>query len=223
MNIIGVRPEIPAQVKAPRRYSWHMALATTSASGSVREELAAATKFLAEFASGTAKQRARRLPRAPWTAMQTAALRDPDPFARRSYLHFLDHYANDRSMEVFMAGLGDPVDFVRTMALHGLACESCKAGGLCVAEVVPALIAVFEADPSPEVRSKALPLLLRLGGRDDRAWAALGRAAAGDPDPVIRQAAGDAITGRYVAPRKRYERRQRQHAKTARRRGSSSH
>ncbi len=155
--------------------------------------------------------------------MQTAALHDPDPFARRSFLHFLDHYANDRSMEVFMAALGDPVDFVRTMALHGLACESCKAKGLCAAEVVPRLIVVFETDPSPELRTKALPLLMRLGGQDGRAWAAVRRAAVSDPDPVIRQASGDAIAGRYVAPRKRYERRQRQHAKTARRRGSPSH
>ncbi len=189
--------------------------------GSVREQLATATTFLKEFASGTPRQRAHRLPRAPWRAIQTAALHDPDPFARRSFLHFLDHYANDRSMPEFAAALGDPVDFVRTMALHGLACESCKAEGLRPAEVVPGLIAVFEADPSPELRSKALPLLMRLGGRDGRAWAALERAAAGDADPVIRQAAGDAIAGRYVAPRKRYERRQRQHARTARRVGSS--
>ncbi len=155
--------------------------------------------------------------------MQTAALYDPDPFARRSFLHFLDHYANDRSMEVFAAALGDPVDFVRTMALHGLACESCKAEGFCAAEVVPDLIAVFEADRSPELRSKAVPLLMRLGGRDRRAWAALERAAAGDLDPVIREAAASAVAGRYVAPRKRYERRQRQHARTARRRGSNAH
>lgn len=193
-----------------------------AASASVREQLATATAFVKEFASGTPRQRARRLPRAPWTALQTAALHDPDPFARRRFLHFLDHYANDRSMDVFAAALGDPVDFVRTMALHGLACEGCKAEGLCAAEVVPGLIAVFEADPSPELRSKALPLLMRLGRRDGRAWEALERAAAGDPDPVIRQAADDAIAGRYVAPRKRYERRQRQHAGTARR-VSSSH
>jgi hypothetical protein len=190
--------------------------------GAAHEALATATTFLKEFSGGTPRQRARRLSRAPWTALQTAALRDPDPFARRSYLHFLDHYANDRAMAVFGAALGDPVDFVRTIALHGLACESCKTEELCTAEVVPRLIAVFEADPKPELRSKALPLLMRLGGRDGRAWVALERAAAGDPDPVIRQAAADAIAGRYVAPRKRYERRQRQHARTARRRGSSA-
>ena len=180
-------------------------------------ELAVATAFLEEFSGGTAKQRARRLPKAPLEAIQRAALEHPDPFARRSFLFFLDHYANDESMGVFGASLGDPVPFVRNMGLHALTCESCKAGQLSAADVVPAVIELFEGDANPELRSKALWLLWRLSGRDRRAWATLEHAAACDADPVIRRAATDAVHGRYVAPRKRYERNERRHAGTARR------
>ncbi len=186
-------------------------------------ELAAATAFLKEFSGGTAKQRARRLPKAPLEAIRRAALEHPDPYARRSLLFFLDHYANDESMGVFGAALRDPVPFVRNMGLHALACESCKAGELCAADVVPAVIELFEGDPNPELRSKALVLLLRLSGRDRRAWATLEHAAAGDADPVIRRAATDAVHGRYVAPRKRYERSERRHAGAARRGGATTH
>jgi hypothetical protein len=208
-----------------RRYSRSVAAtpAATGATGaSVDEQLAAASAFLKEFSGGTARQRARRLPKAPMAAIQTAALRDPDPFARRGYLWFLDHYANDDSMDVFAAALADPVPFVRTMALHSLACESCKADGLCAAEVVPVLIEFFESDSNSELRSKAVPLLARLAGRDPRARGVLRRAAADDGDPVIRRAAEDALAGRYVAPRKRYERRERRHARTARRPSASA-
>ena len=181
------------------------------------EQLATAATFLKAFFSGTANQRVRKLPKAPLAAIQAAAVRHPDPFARRDFLFFLDHYANDQSMAVFAASLRDPVAFVRTMALHSLACESCKAGDLCAGDVVPGLLEVFEGDPDPEVRTKALMVLLRLSGRDAPARSALERAAAGDADPIIRRAAGDALAGRDVAPRKRYERQQRRHARSARR------
>jgi hypothetical protein len=36
-----------------------------------------------------------------------------------------------------------------------------------------------------------------------------------DPDELIRQAASDGLAGRFVAPRKRYQRRQRRHARFA--------
>jgi hypothetical protein len=181
-------------------------------------DLTAAASFLREFYSGTARQRSRLAVKAPLSAVQAAAVRHPDPFVRRACLFFLDHFANDDSIEVFEAALADPIDFVRNAALHSLACESCKAEPLCAADVVPGLITVLESDRSPELRTKTIPVLLRLSGRDHRAWAAVERAAHRDPDGLVRQAAADGLAGRFVAPRKRYQRRQRRHARYAARR-----
>ena len=177
-----------------------------------------ATAFLRRFSSGTAGQRSRLLLRAPVAAIQTAALGHHDPFVRRDCLFFLDHHGNDQSMAVFARALHDPIDFVRNIALHSLACETCKTDDPCAADVVPGLIEVLEHDRSVEMRTKVIPLLLRLSGEDARAKPAVERSAQGDPDALIRRAAADGLTGRFVAPRKRYERRQRQHARTAPRR-----
>jgi HEAT repeat protein len=170
---------------------------------------------LKAFFSATAKQKSRLLKKAPLADLQAAALHDHDPFARRACLFFLDHYANERSTSVFAEALHDPVDFVRNAALHSIACESCRTAELCVADVVPDVVAVLAQDPSPELRTKAIPTLLRLGGRDSRAWEAIGLAAEHDPDPIVRRAAADALCGYFVAPRKRYERRQRRHGRMA--------
>jgi hypothetical protein len=180
---------------------------------SAKAEVAEATEFLKQFFQGTAKQRARRVAKAPLGAIQTAALHHPDAWMRRSCLFFLDHYANDQSMPVFAQALRDPVDFVRNMALHSLSCEACKSEQLCTADVTAGLVEVLEHDPSHELRTKVIPLLLRLSGREARAWAALEEASVHDPDPIVRQAARDARSGRFVAPRKRYERRQRLHGR----------
>ncbi len=171
------------------------------------------TSFLRHFNSGTTRQRSRLIPKAPVAAIQRAALGHDDPFMRRMCLFFLDHYANDQSMPVFGEALHDPVDFVRNAALHSLACETCKTGDLCAADVVPGLIDVLEHDRSVEMRTKAIPLLIRLSGQDARARPAVERSAQSDPDDLIRQAAADGLTGRFVPPRKRYERRQRRHAR----------
>src|SRR4051795_5945288 len=136
------------------------------------ESFAAAQDFFNRFASSTAKQRSKLVPRAPLADIHVAALKNPDPFARRWCLFFLDHYANDASMPVFAAALRDPVDFVRNIALHSLACEACKSEELCPADVVPSVVEVLEHDPSPDLRTKAIPLLLRLSA-DPRARAAV--------------------------------------------------
>lgn len=164
---------------------------------------------------GTARQRAKRLPKAPLAAIQTAALSSADPFARRGYLFFLDHFANDQSTKVFAAALHDPVDFVRNSALHSIACKSCKTGDLCAADVVPALIDVLERDPSQDLRIKSIPFLLRLVDQGGGARAAVERAAHHDSDALVRQAASDGLAGRFVAPRKRYERAERRHARSS--------
>lgn len=170
-----------------------------------------AATYLKSFFSARPKQKSRLVKKAPLADLQAAALHHPDPFARRECLFFLDHYANETSTGVFDAALHDPVDFVRNPALHSIACESCRTVDLCIADVVPAIVGLLERDPNPELRMKAIPTLLRLAGRDSRAWEAIGRAAEHDPDAIVRRAAADALCGRFVAPRKRYERRQRRH------------
>lgn len=176
------------------------------------EDRTEALGFLRTFFSGTARQRSRLLHKAPLAAIQAVALDHPDPFVRRSCLFFLDHHANEQSMSVFAAALHDPVDIVRHAAVHSLACESCKSGDLSPAEVVPGLVDVLETDANPEMRTKVIPMLLRLAGRDPEAWRAVQRAAANDPDELIRRAASHGLAGRFVAPRKRYQRAQRRHA-----------
>jgi hypothetical protein len=151
-----------------------------------------------EFFAATAKQKSRMLKKAPLADIQAAALHRADPFERRACLFFLDHYANDASTAVFAAALKDPVDFVRNAALHSIACESCRTSELCVTDVAPYVVAVLEEDLSPELRTKAIPTLQRLAGRDPRAQQAIGRAAQHDPDPIVRHAALDALDGPLV-------------------------
>jgi HEAT repeat protein len=133
----------------------------------------------------------------PVAPMQTAALRHPDPWVRRATMFFLDHYANDASTPTFLAALDDPCTPVREMALHGLACEQCRAAELCVDDVVPVLCRVVASDPSPDVRHKAIPILLRLSNRDARARVALESAASSDSDQFVQQAAVAALEGRF--------------------------
>lgn len=181
------------------------------------EAWSAVGPYLKQFYSATAKQKSRLVKKAPLADLQTVALFHPDPFARRDCLFFLDHHANESSTAVFIEALRDRVDFVRNAALHSVACESCRAAELCVVEVVTVVVGVLESDPSPDLRTKAIPTLLHLAGRDGRAWEAIAQAAKSDPDGIVRLAAADALSGRFVAPRRRYERRQRRHARTVRR------
>ena len=179
-----------------------------------------AAVFLREFFRGTARQRSRRLAKTPLRAIQVAALGHPDPFTRKQCLFFLDHYANDQSLEVFNAALEDPVDFVRNLAMHSLACTSCKVEALDSTQVVPGLVRVISSDPRPDLRLRAISMLSHLAPGDSKARTALEAAATSDPDPLTRRAAVGAVQGCFVAPRKRYERTQRTHARTARRIGS---
>jgi hypothetical protein len=189
----------------------------TSRREAVSAELSVAKGFLKQFFSGTVRQRSRLARKAPLGAIQVAALHDADPYFRRSCLFFLDHYANDDSMATFSEALLDPVGFVRNSALHGLTCQTCKTEQLCGADVAPGLIEILMHDPSPTMRSKVVQLLIRLPGQEDRTRGAIAEAAIADPDELVRQAATDALAGRFVVARKRYERRQRQHDRFARR------
>ena len=179
-----------------------------------------AATFLRGFFSGTARQRSRRLVKAPLGAVQVSALRHPDPSVGKECLSFLDHYANDQSMAVFGAGLEDPVDFVSNVALPSLVCTSCTAQAVDTADVVAGLVQVISSDPCSDLRVRAMSMLFYLASGDGAARAALEVVATGDPDQLIRRAAAGALEGRFVAPRKRYQRHQRTHAVMARRTGS---
>jgi HEAT repeat protein len=164
-------------------------------------------RFLQQFAATSAKRRSSVAADAPIGRIQLAALHHPDPFMRRGCLGFLDHYASEASASVFARALRDPVELVRHAALHSLACETCRTEELCVADVVPHLVDALSADPSPEVRHKAIPVLLRLADRDPRARQAVERAADNDGDALVREVARRALTGQHVRSRKAYQRR----------------
>ncbi len=151
-----------------------------------------------------------RLPEAPIALLQKAALEHPNGRIRRFALGVLDHEANDASTNTFRLALADPAPVVRLNALHGLSCERCRVGELCIDEVVPALIDVLEHDESPKVRHASLFPLILLVGRDSRVQAAFARAAEIDPDPLLRTAAAEARDGNYkrVKSRKALRRRQ---------------
>lgn len=165
--------------------------------------------FLAGFAQVPARRRSRAAERAPLDSLQLAALGHPDPFVRRACLDFLDHHANEASAAVFAAALSDPVEPVRNLALHSIACETCRSEELCISDVVPALIRVLETDPSPEMRHKAIPKLLELADRDPRARSTVEDAAGRDGDELVREVARRALAGEHIRARKSYRRRSR--------------
>jgi HEAT repeat protein len=170
-------------------------------------EHAEAEQYLRRFAATSPRRRSRVAADAPVERIQQAALHHADPFVRRGCLRFLDHYANEASALVFARALQDPVEPVRHTALHSIACETCRVDDLCVADVVPHVAEVLAADPSPELRHKSIPVLLRLADRDQRARAAVERAADEDDDPLVREVARLALDGHHVRRRKAYRRR----------------
>ena len=103
---------------------------------------------------------------------------------------------------------------VRTSANVGLRQSRWRELG--TTEVVPGLVQVISSDPRPDLRPRAISMLLHLARGDGAARMALEAAAANDPDPLTRRAAVGALRGHFVAPRTCYERRQRTHAGTAR-------
>jgi protein-S-isoprenylcysteine O-methyltransferase Ste14 len=170
-------------------------------------EHAEAEQYLRRFAATSPRRRSRVAADAPVERIQQAALHHADPFVRRGCLRCLDHYANEASALVFARALHDPVEPVRHTALHSIACETCRVDDLCVADVVPHVAEVLAADPSPELRHKSIPVLLRLADRDQRARAAVERAADEDDDPLVREVARLALDGHHVRRRKAYRRR----------------
>lgn len=176
------------------------------------EDWWAAVKELGALGTKKPKDWKERLPQADVALMQRAALYHPNGKTRRFALGVLDHKANDASTDVFREALKDPAPVVRLNALHGLSCERCRVGELCVDDVAASLIDVLEHDESPKVRHASLFPLIMLAGRDERIPAAFARAAANDPDDLVRAAAAEAAAGNYkrVKTRKSLRRRRAQ-------------
>lgn len=168
------------------------------------------------------KQRYRLVPDMPVGAIRVAAIHHSEPWIRRACLALLDHHANDASTRTFLDALADPVTPVRLTALHAVACERCRSTPLCVADVVPTLAGVLRADPDPEMRHKAIPILLGLADRDPRIFELLTEATA-DPDPLVRDAAQAAWEGRWRdATRSRHDVLRRRRSRTGKARPERS-
>lgn len=154
--------------------------------GTPAEAWRSAGRYLRRFVSATPRQKSRLVKKAPLADLHVTAVHHPDAHTRRSCRLFLAHYANEASATVFAATLHDTVAFVRNVALHPIACESCRTAELS---------------------------LLRLADRDSRAREAIRRAAERNSDPFVRRGLADVRYGHFVLPRKRYERHQRRHGR----------
>jgi HEAT repeat protein len=152
----------------------------------MRTDLEVANDFVHRWLALRKDRRARLGKEIPIAAVQVTALCHPDPAMRRFCLSLLDHYASEASADTFRRALHDPVQSVREGALHGLACESCRDGDICVTDVVTDLAEILVSDPNAEVRHKTIAALARFMGRDSRAGEAIARAADHDSDPAIR-------------------------------------
>jgi hypothetical protein len=155
-----------------------------------RTDLEVANDFVHRWLALPKERRGRLGKQIPLAAVQLAALTHPDLAMRRFCLFLLDHYTSDASSDIFRRALRDPVASVREGALHGLACERCRLGDMCVADVVTDLVEILASDPNAEVRHKTVAALARFVGRDSRAGEAIADAAHHDPDPAIRHVAG---------------------------------
>ena len=150
--------------------------------------------------------------------LQAAALSDPDPYIRARCLAVLDHLANDTSTQVFAIALRDPVADVRRHAVHGLTCERCCAGDLCIADVVSAVVGAFAAERDAEIRHQLVVVLGQFASRSELACETLDEVATSDADGLLRIAASAVLTTGHTRGRKALERL----ARTARRRQNRS-
>ena len=121
-------------------------------------------------------------------------------------LAVLDHVANDASTHVFAAALRDPVADVRRHALHGLTCERCHAGAVCLHDAVPAVVAALATEDDTEVRHQLVVVLGRFAPRSDLARRTLDTVAAHDGDELLRAAACAVATTGHTRGRKALER-----------------
>ena len=169
-----------------------------------RSDLEIASDFVHRWTALRKESRTRLGQRIPVSAVQIAALSNPDPAMRGFCLFLLDHYASDVSSDIFRRALRDPVATVRGSALHGLACERCRHEDICVADVVTDLVEILASDHDAEVRHKTVAALARFIGRDGRVSEAIAHTAHDDPDDAVRLVAQAVVDsgGPHVRRRK---------------------
>ena len=114
--------------------------------------------FFQAWESASHRKQERLRATVPIAAMQQAAVGHEDPWVRRRYLGFLDHYAADSSAAVFVEALDDSVAPVRDIALHGLACERCRTEELCVTDNRGCNVPPWGHDENGSNHRRVLPL-----------------------------------------------------------------
>jgi HEAT repeat protein len=120
-----------------------------------------------------------------------AGLRHPDAKVRARCCRVLDHIMDEASVGAIIGALADPAPEVRCEALHALACDRCKAGSCRpgAALVLPPVLAILAADPSPHVRAYAAEVVGVWAHTRQEAADALREAAVSDPSPAVRKKA----------------------------------
>jgi HEAT repeat protein len=179
---------------------------TCQRGGVTRSDREVALDYLRWLDEAPRSRRDRRRAEAPVSSLQATALSDPDPYRRARCLAVLDHVANEASTEVFAAALRDPVNDVRRQAVHGLTCERCRSGEVCVGDVVPAVVAALAAEDDTQVRHQLVVTLGRFATRSDLARQTLQTVGAQDADELLRVAASAVLATGHTRGRKSLER-----------------
>ena len=130
-------------------------------------------------------------------------LRHANPRVIMDCCRVLDHFLDPEAIPELMANLDHADARVRAWAMHALACDRCKEG-VCRPgedEVIPIAIDMLEHDRAVGVRQQAAGMLGPSVHRRDDVRAALMRAHADGPSPVVRKIAGWWVPGgpRYEA------------------------
>ena len=171
-----------------------------------RSEAEVADDYLRWLEVAPQDRAGRRRREAPVTALQSAALADPDPFRRARCLAVLDHVANEASTDVFVAALADPVADVRRHAVHGLTCERCRTTELCLVDVVAAVTRALVSERDVETRHQLVMVLGRFASRSNAARHALDVVSTNDPDDLVRVAATSVLTTGHARSRRALQR-----------------
>jgi HEAT repeat protein len=119
---------------------------------------------------------------------------------RKACADLMDHLADDRCVAPLVRLLQDPIEGVRRLAVHALACQGCKSCPLAV-DVVARLVECALTDRSPRVRRVAVH---QLGCQppDTRAAAALRQILAEETDPKLRSRARWALVRQEAVGRR---------------------
>jgi hypothetical protein len=164
----SLHPEVPpppmrltqAQLVVAREYgfpSW-LQLAGWVARGEIPEKLSAQVELLGVRAWRVIRAAEEALTAAGAAGIAAAieGLSHPKPRVRRGAASFMDHHADDSSVDkLAQLALQDPVPYVRRVAVHALTCQRCKPAPL-TRDVAPLLLRVAREDPNSKVQGEAL-------------------------------------------------------------------